>query len=94
MENKESTVSNVLCKEAWFLGFIVEIAKVVQRSGDEFIRIANVRKGGSDWLLKRNRIAEASVVNEPIAPTEILFSAQWHELSYNNEAYTMQHSCC
>ena len=68
--------------------------KSSKRNGYEFIRIANLRRAGSDLLLKRKRITEASVVNEPIAPTYILFSAQWHELSYNNVEYTMQHSCC
>ena len=77
-----------------FVTYRGKTRKSSKRNGDQFIRIANLRRVWSDLLLKRKRIAGASVVNEPIAPTDILFSAQWHELSYNNVEYTMQHSCC
>jgi hypothetical protein len=50
-----------------------EEEKVVQRSRDEFIRIANVRKLWYDLLLKRKRNAETSVATEPIAPTGVPF---------------------
>jgi hypothetical protein len=57
----------------WFCDLTREEEKVVQIKGDEFIRIANLRKIWYDLLLKRKRNAETSVVNEPIAPTGVPF---------------------